>query len=280
MKLIFPVLIITIGFLLYPLINGIVLSFYDARLGTTAMRFVGLANYYQLSTQTTFIAALRNSFAWVVLVVGTSFAIAFSVALLLARNFPGRGICRGLVVVPWVVPNVVAALSWRWIFEEKYGILNYILASLGLISRPINWLGDPFWAFIAAIIVGIWKATPVMTVILLAGLQSLSRELFEAASIDGANALQKFWYITLPQMRSTILILITLETIWNFNTFDIIWVLTRGGPANATHVLATLTYQQAFQLFNLGSAASIGVVMFVILLLMTFVYFKLLKREV
>jgi len=277
--LIVPALAVTGLFLFYPLISGLVTSFFDARLGAPVAHFVGLANYYRLSSSSTFTLALRNSCVWIVFVVGISFVVAFITALLLTRKFPGRSLCRGLVVIPWVVPNVVAALSWRWIYEERFGVLNYILVQLGVTPHSINWLGDPFWSFIAVIIVGIWKAIPVMTVILLAGLQSISKELYEAAAIDGASAFQKFRYITLPQMRVTILILLTLETIWNFNTFDIIWVLTRGGPANATHILATLTYQTAFQLFDMGYAAAIGVIMLAILFALTWLYLHVLKEQ-
>ncbi|MBC7109219.1 MAG: sugar ABC transporter permease [Methanomassiliicoccales archaeon] len=276
--LVTPLLLLTGFFLFYPLINSILTSFFDTTNLAFFNNFVGLKHYYHLTFNPTFKLVLQNTFILVTGTVGGSFIIAFFIALLLTRQFPGRAIVRGLVVIPWVVPNVVAALSWRWVFDERYGIINAILTNLKL-SAPINWLGEPFWAFVALIIVSIWKATPVMTVFLLAGLQAIPKELYEAATIDGAGAFQMFRYVTLPQMRRIILIVLTMETIWNFNAFDIIWILTRGGPANSTHTLATFVYQQAFQLFNTGLAAATGVLMLVILLAITGLYLRLLKEE-
>lgn len=242
------------------------------------MHFVGLQNYAQMISDPVFHIALRNTAIWTLGVVSLQYLLGLVVALLLNEPIPLRGLFRGLVLVPWVVPSVVAALDWRWIYAPDYGILNYVLSSIGVISDPLQWLSDRHLAMLAVIIVGVWKSTPFMAVVLLAGLQSIPKELYDAAEVDGASMLQRFWYITFPNLRYLSMIVTMLAIIWTFNDFDIVYVMTKGGPSNATHLLSTYAYLSAFTYSDLGYAAAISVVMLVILLVFAIFYSRMLTK--
>ncbi|MCZ7545536.1 MAG: sugar ABC transporter permease [Anaerolineae bacterium] len=181
--------------------------------------------------------------------------------------------------MPWVVPSVVAALCWRWIYAGEYGILNHMLQQVGLIQRPLQWLSTPDLAMPAVIAVGIWKWVPFMAVVMLAGLQSIPKELYEAAEVDGANIVQRFRQITMPHVRNLSLIATLLSFIWTFNHFDIVYVMTKGGPANATHLLSTYSYLSAFAYFDIGYAAAMAVVMLVALTVLAVPYLRLMRGE-
>ncbi len=242
------------------------------------MRFIGLQNYVNMISDPVFHIALRNTAMWTIGVVFFQYVIGLGVALLLNEPIPFRGFFRGLVLVPWVVPSVVAALDWRWIYVPDYGILNYILRTIGLISDPIQWLSDRHTAMIAVIIVGVWKSVPFMAVVLLAGLQSIPKELYDAAEVDGASTLQRFWFITMPNLRYLSAIVTMLAIIWTFNDFDIVYVMTKGGPSNATHLLSTYAYLSAFTYSDLGYAAAISVFMLSILLIFAIIYSRMLTK--
>jgi multiple sugar transport system permease protein len=278
--LIFPSVALMAVVILIPLVRGILMSFSDVNIIKQGeMHFIGLQNYVNMISDPVFHIALRNTTMWTIGVVFFQYIIGLGVALLLNEPIPFRGFFRGLVLVPWVVPSVVAALDWRWIYVPDYGILNHILRSIGLINDPLQWLADRHTAMMAVIIVGVWKSVPFMAVVLLAGLQSIPKELYDAAEVDGASILQRFLYITMPNLRYLSAIVTMLAIIWTFNDFDIVYVMTKGGPSNATHLLSTYAYLSAFTYSDLGYAAAISVFMLLILLVFAIIYSRILTKS-
>ncbi len=284
-KQLFPYLLILPGvlvvglILIYPLFKGIISSFYYQPPLAKTKAFIGLANYIKLFSDQIFIKSFSNSIVWTFTIVAAEYVIGLITALLFHEEFPGRNIYRSLILIPWVMPTIAAALTWKWIYEEQYGVLNHIFRSLGLISSNIAWLGSTKLAFPAVIIVAIWKGIPFVAVVLLAGLQNISSELYESASIEGANSWQRFWYITLPNLRGVSLITILLSCIWTFNQFDLVYIMTKGGPANSTQIIPVYTYLNAFNFFELNYATAIGTVGLAVMGVFAFFYMKILKME-
>jgi multiple sugar transport system permease protein len=274
-----PSLLLMAALILLPLLRGIYMSFTEVNImGHGEMRFIGLANYAELINDPIFRVTLLNTVVWTLSVVFFQYFIGLFIALLLNEPIPLRGLFRGLVLVPWVVPTVVAALVWRWIYVPDFGILNHILRSLGVIDQPLTWLSDANLAMPAVIAVGVWKWVPFMAIVLLSGLQSIPQELYDSAEVDGASTLQRFWHITMPHLYYLSGIVTMLSVIWTFNHFDIVYVMTRGGPANATHLLSTYAYLSAFTFIDFGYASVLSVFMLVVLLLFAMIYYQLLKR--
>jgi len=259
---------------LVPLLEGLIVSVQSQDMGRpNPTRFVGWEHYIRaLFEDDDFWSSLRRTIIWTIGSVAGAYCLALSLALLVNIDIQGRKFFRALFLLPWVVPEVSTALLWKWLYGDEFGILNFILKSLGIISSPVLWLADPNLAMPSVIAVQIWKLYPVMFIVLLAALQNVPKELHEAAIIDGANSRQRFWYITLPFIRGTSVITTLLASIWSFQNFDIIYLLTGGGPAGVTKVLATLMYQKAFWGSEMGYAAAIGVLMLVVLLLLSIAY--------
>lgn len=272
--MILPSMVIITLLTLVPLLDGLIVSIQSQDLARpNPTRFVGLAHYSRaLIEDEDFWSSLGRTLIWTVGSVVGAYCLALSLALLVNIDIQGRKFFRALFLLPWVVPEVSTALLWKWLYGDEFGILNFILKSLGMINSPVLWLADPALAMPSVIAVQIWKLYPVMFIVLLAALQNAPKELHEAATIDGANSRQRFWYITLPFIRGTSVIITLLASIWSFQNFDIIYLLTGGGPAGATKVLATLMYQKAFWGSEMGYAAAIGVLMLVVLLLISIVY--------
>ena len=272
--MILPSMVIITLLTLVPLLDGLIVSIQSQDLARpNPTRFVGLAHYSRaLIEDEDFWSSLGRTLIWTVGSVVGAYCLALSLALLVNIDIQGRKFFRALFLLPWVVPEVSTALLWKWLYGDEFGILNFILKSLGMINSPVLWLADPALAMPSVIAVQIWKLYPVMFIVLLAALQNVPKELHEAATIDGANSRQRFWYITLPFIRGTSVIITLLASIWSFKNFDIIYLLTGGGPAGATKVLATLMYQKAFWGSEMGYAAAIGVLMLVVLLLISIVY--------
>jgi len=278
--LILPSLVLMLILIFFPLVRGIVMSFTEVDLVKQGqMTFIGLDQYRKLLDDPVFEHALVNTLKWTLGVVVFQYLIGLGIALLLNERIPFRGLMRGLILVPWVVPSVVAALVWRWIYASEYGILNHLLRQIRLIQRPLEWLSDPGLAMPAVIAVGIWKWVPFMAVVLLAGLQSIPQELYESAKVDGASGVQRFWHITMPYLRNLSLVATLLSFIWTFNHFDIVYVMTKGGPSNATHLLSTYSYLTAFSFFDIGYAAAMGVIMLAALMVFAVMYMRLLRAE-
>lgn len=239
--------------------------------------FVGLANYADLATSDAFHRAVRTTVAWTVLAVGGKLFVGLAAALLLQRRFPGRRIYLTLLMVPWVTPIVVAAVVWRWVLNSQYGQLNGLLSLLRV--EPVAWLGQERTAFLATAGVDMWVGIPFVALVLMAGLQSIPDELYEAAVMDGASWGQRFLRVTLPLLRPVMGVVLLLSSVWTFNSFEVIWPLTRGGPAGATTTLVVSTYRTAFGAFDFGQAAAMSTVIFVILLGVSVAYWRLVGRR-
>ncbi len=272
-----PALALFAAVIAYPLIGALSTSFYKQSLVIPGRSFVGLDNFrFVLDNQ--FWPVLQNTVVFTVGATVLAVVLGMGLALALNSRLPGRGILRGAFIFPWVIPGVVVSFVWLWIFNANYGLLNGLLTRLHLIDEPIVWLGRPGTAMWAVIIAKTWASFPWIMVMLLAGLQTVPQGLHEAASLDGAGVLKRFWHVTLPHLRGILGVVVLLEFIWNFQHFDMIWVLTQGGPAGATTTFAVSVYTTAFKGFNLGRAGALGALWMVLLLVLVVVYVRLSER--
>ena len=279
-----PYLALLPGFLLvaavifYPILNTLWLSLHDAKLIGTGP-FVGLENYATLAGDPLFWRILRQTLFWTVSSVLVKLVLGLALGMLLNERFRGRNVFRGLLLIPWAMPMVAAAIVWRWMYDANFGFLNDLLRELGLITEPVVWLGGAKSAFAAAVVADAWVGLPFMAFVFLAGLQGIDRTLYEAAKIDGANALDRFRYVTVPQLAPITLVATLVSAIWTFNSFNVIYALTGGGPLNATEILVTYTYDQAFERLQFGLAASLAAVTFAILLIFSLLYVSIYGRR-
>lgn len=257
--LVTPLLLVMLGLLAYPVGNALLISLQDKTLGAPG-HFIGLENYRELLFEDTrYRQVVRNSIVFTALSILGKIIVGMGMALVLNQSIRGRSFFRGWLLIPWIAPTFVIALTWRWMFDGTTGVINYILMSLGLINGPIAWLGQASTALFAVIFTNIWRGFPFFGVSLLAAMQGISNELYEAADVDGANDWDKFWHITLPGVRTVLVIITILSTIWTFNDFAIVYIMTGGGPAFATHIFATYTYYLGFQGSRLGYAIAVSV---------------------
>jgi ABC-type sugar transport system permease subunit len=247
---------------------------------TRARRFVGADNYLWLAQDPGVRAALGRSLVWTAGTVLGQVLVALGLALLLNRQIAGRGLYRTLVLFPYIVPTVVAALIFRFMLEPTVGIVNYLLQAGGLIAAPQAWLATPSTAMTAVILIGIWKHMPFMVVLLLGRLQAVPTELYEAARIDGSNAWQELRHITLPWLLPVLTVAMLLRTIWAFNEFDIIYLLTSGGPLTATTTMPLIIRQIAFSTLDMGKASAVALAMCVMLLGAVGLYFCIYQRSI
>lgn len=256
-----PALLVLVVMVGYPAVGGIWYSFHNKMIGFDNPRFVGLQHYSSLVQNPAVWKAVWRSLVFTVVSVGFKLPLGMGVALLLNQSFRGRGLARGLVLLPWSLPLVVSVLIWSWMYSDLFGVFNYLLMEVGLIRQPINFLGDPKLALPSVIAVNIWRGFPFFAINLLAGLQAIPDDLYEAARVDGATRWQLFRYITLPGLRAVIMIVSLLSFIWTMNDFTSIWVLTRGGPGTATEVFPIITYKIAFVGLELGKAAALPIML-------------------
>lgn len=275
-----PLLLWLAGTILYPLISAVALSVQDIKVIGTQGKFVGLENYARLIGNDNFWEALGRSVLWV---VGNALAqtlAAFGAALLLNQRFRGRGLARIWIILSWIVPAVVVVIIWRWLLSSS-GVVNYLLMALGLTAEPIGFFSARTTAMISVALINAWRWFPFMAVTLLAALQSIPRELYEAAEVDGATAWRRFWSLTFPLLQPVLFVLGLVGTLMSFNVFDVIWLLTGGGPSNATTTLPVLIYDTAFTKYRLSQAAAISVVAGLLLLIFAalFIRFMAPKQE-
>ncbi len=242
--------------------------------------YIGLEQYTGLLKDSTFTQILQNSLIWTIGVVLFQNVLGLASALLLDQKLPMRGAMRALVLLPWVLPGVVNAILWKFMYDPQLGLINSALISLGITSQKTAWLAEPGTALGALIVAAIWKGFPFSTVMYLAALQSVDQEQIEAAQIDGAGAVQRFRHITIPSISGIMRLNLLLTTIWTFNYFDLIWVTTRGGPLKSTHIFPTIIYQTAFGEFgNFGRAAAYGIIAVLVLSVFAALYLRELRKS-
>jgi len=268
-----PAVLLVAVMMYYPMIGTVIESFYSTSFINPTPKFVGLAVYQKIFGSADFGQIVWNSCVWTLAVVALQNGFGFLSALLLNQKLPGQGLMRSLILLPWVLPGVVAAILWRFMYDPQLGLINSFLISAGFGDQGLAWLADSSTAMAAAVIAAVWKGFPFCTIVYLAALQNVEEEQMEAARIDGAGAVRRLWHIVLPSMKEVIVINFILTTILTFNYFDMIWVLTRGGPQNATHIFPTKIYELGFGQFRFGEAAGYGVVSIVILALLITLYF-------
>ncbi|WP_342359572.1 sugar ABC transporter permease [Terrarubrum flagellatum] len=279
--LILPSLLIITLLDLVPIIESVVVSLQSQNMGrANPDAFVGLAHYARaLFDEPTFWSSLWKTLIWTAFSVIGAYLVALGLALLLHMDIWGRGFFRALFLVPWVIPDVATALLWKWLYGDEFGVINFLLTKIGVINRPVLWLSDPLMAMPAVVLVQVWKLYPVMFVVLLAALQNVPKELSESAVIDGANIWQRFRFVTFPFIKATSIIVTLLASIWTFQAFDIVYLLTGGGPAGATKILPTLVYDKAFWGLEIGYASAIALLMLIALLIISVAYLLLYRAQ-
>jgi multiple sugar transport system permease protein len=273
-----PSLLLILVVVVYPILELLYTSLSHVTLSGLRKGWNNFANYAEIFRSETFYTTLRNTVIWTIGVVGLSTLFSLGIALLMNENFPGRKIVRAALLIPWAVSLVITSAIFKYIFDYNYGTLNLILSKLGLISENIYWLARPASSFPLMIFVGIFVTIPFTTFVLLSGLQSISHDLYEAAGVDGANGWQKFTHVTLPLLKPALTISTVLNTIYVFNSFPIVWTITRGDPAYKTDLVMTYLYKLAFQSGKMGPAAAISTISFIVLFLFAIVYVSLMMR--
>ncbi|GAA5628836.1 hypothetical protein Brsp05_04135 [Brucella sp. NBRC 12953] len=274
-----PAAVFLLCFLTYPLGLGVWLGFTDTKIGRDGI-FIGLENYQFLWDDSVFWLSVFNTVLYTFVASVLKFALGLWLALLLNENLPIKSFFRAIVLLPWVVPTVLSALAFWWIYDAQFSILSWSLMKIGLIEQPINFLGDPTNARLSVIAANVWRGIPFVAISLLAGLQTIPASLQEAASLDGASSWQRFRHVTLPMLTPIIAVVMTFSVLFTFTDFQLIYVLTKGGPVNATHLMATLSFQRAIPGGQLGEGAAIAVAMIPFLLAaIMFSFFGLQRRK-
>lgn len=275
--LIIPLIVVLFGLLAYPITTALGITLQNKIVGMPG-KFIGLGNYRELLFEDPiFWRVVRNGFLFTLGSVSLKMVLGMVMALVLNQPIFARGFFRGILLMPWVAPTVVTALSWRWMLDLT-GVFNYLLRSVGLLGAPVAWLAQYNTAMFALIMVNTWRGFPFFGVTLLAGMQSIPAELYEAAEMDGASAWQRFWHITLPSLRTVLLVAAILSIIWTFNDFSTVWLLTGGGPGNATDVFATYTYKLGFRASRLGYGQTVSVILAPVLVFIIMILSPLMLR--
>jgi len=273
-----PVVFLLGVFLAYPFLLGLWLSFTDTLIGAKG-HFVGLRNYLNVLGDPMFRLVTFNTFLYTTVAVVFKLVLGLILALVLNREFRFKGLIRAIVLLPWIVPTVLSAISFWWMYDSSFSVITWVLKGAGLVSRPIDFLGEPNLARVSVIIANIWRGVPFFAIGLLAGLQTISPSLYEAAQIDGAGGWKRFRYITLPLLTPLVIVVTVFSTIWTFSDFQLVWVITKGGPVNATHLYGTWAYQRAIQGGMFGEGAAISNFIFPVLLVCVIVSFLYLRKE-
>lgn len=279
--LIAPTVLYLLLFQMYPLVESIRISFTDLSLIKPGSgSYIGLENYKNLLfDDPQFWQIFRNSFLWVFGSTVLQFALAIPAAMVLNEKLPMRGFWRGLVMIPWVTPVVVMGIIWKWIYDGDYGLFNYYLHALHITDSNIVWLGNEFWVWPALLFTSMWKGFPYTTLMCLAGLQGISQDIYEAAFVDGADAVKRFWYITMPLLMPVVFVTGLVCIISTWTKFEVIWALTGGGPGYATSILPTYVYTQSFKFFELGMGSAVAVISAVFVFIIVSIYLKAFKAE-
>jgi multiple sugar transport system permease protein len=274
--------LVLIGFLvIYPVFETIRLSFYNYRIQTLALgeTFVGFDNFKRIFSDSEFLVSFRFTLIFTIVAVSLETIIGMLFALIMNQKIPGQSIIRTAVLVPWAIPTIISGLMWKFMYSQQYGVINYILKTLKIITNDIPWLSDAYLAVVATIIADVWKTTPYMSLLILSGLQTIPRQMYEAAAIDGANKFQQFKNITIPLIKPVLSVAILFRTLATFRIYALISVLTSGGPANATQSLSLYTIKTYFNFGNLGYGSALATITFIISLIISMFFLGALKRK-
>lgn len=274
LMLIAPTVVVFCAVIVYPLVSAVYLSVFSIYTPTMEGEWVGFSNYRELLASGEFWRSLWNNVIWTVGTLTLQIVFGIFVALVLHQNLWFRSLARSLVLFPYFLSTVVAVLVWRWLFNDLYGVLNHVLMGARIIDMPVDWLGSMPNAMMSLIFVGAWKYFPFVVIAVLARLQTIPDELYEAAKIDGAGGFARFRDITLPQLKDVLVVIVLLRTIWDFKEFDLIYLLTGGGPVISTQTLPLLVYKEAFALNQMGSASAVAVLMMLFMLVFMFFYLR------
>ena len=280
-SLLIPVLVVMTIVTLYPLVRTVWLSFTDAELpvGQSVPQWIGIDNYSYVLTDPDFLDALVRTLHFTIGSVGAELVLGVLVGLLLNQKFRGRALVRSLVILPWALPTIVNAMLWRLMYNPEYGALNALLTEMHLIDQYRSWLGDPDIAMDMVIIADVWKNYAIVALVVLAALQTIPADLYEQMRIDGAPAWSRFWNLTVPGILGPLTVVMVLRLIDSFRVFDIIFVMTRGGPADATKTLSFYVYQESFAFLRAGSGASYAVIVALMSAMLIAAYIFLLRRQ-
>ncbi len=276
--LVAPVVLLLLGLVAYPFMVAIGYALSNRTLAD-AGEFVGLDNFIDLFDDDIYLQTLRNTFVFTAGSVSLRLVFGVGLALLLNESFRFSRLIRAAVLLPWIVPTVLGTMAWLWMFNPNFSVINWVLVHSGLMTEGPNWLTDPDLALFCVILVNAWRGTPFMAITVLAGLQSIPQDLYDASAIDGAGKFQRFFYVTLPLVMPVLLTALVLSIIWTFSDFGIVYGLTKGGPMNATHVLATLSYQAGLAAGNIGEGAAISLTMLPMLLVLIIWQLRRIRRS-
>ena len=275
LALLSPAVLVTLAIVFFPMIQTAWMSLHDYVLfRPKKFDFVGLKHYFAIFQDEVFWISLRHTALWILITVPAQAALGLATALLLNQDFPWRPIARALVIIPWALPSVVIALMWTWIYDSNYGVLNDLLLRIGLLETSIPWLANPDTALYAIIVTLTWQGFPFFAIMILAGLQSIPRSYYEAASLDGASSLRQFWHITLPGISGVLFTAILLRTLWVANSRDVIFVMTGGGPGYATYTLPLYAFLEARTNLNFGYGSALAMTFTLLLLGIVVLYLK------
>lgn len=272
-----PTVVLLAAFIAYPFVMGIWLALTSASVGNPGS-FVGIKNFLKAWNDSIFRTAFGNTVVYTFWATGCKLIIGLFVALLLNRHFRGKRLVRASMLLPFIVPTVLSALAWRWMFDPTFSVLNWLLYRMGLITTKLPFLSNTTWALWCAIAVNTWRGMPFFAITLLAGLQTISTDLHEAAALDGANAWRRFWHVTWPLLRPVTIVVVVFSIIQTFADFQLIYVLTGGGPANSTHLVATYAYQIAIGAGLLGEGTAMSLFMFPVLFGVVWIQLRYLRR--
>src|SRR6187431_1404813 len=275
--LLVPTVVLLGLFIAYPFVRGILLSVTDSRVGVPG-NFVGLANFHKIWNDGIFRTSVYNTFVYTAVTTVFKLALGLWLAMLLNRSFKGKAFVRAFILLPFIIPTVLSTFAWRWMFDPTFSVLNWLLYQGGFIVTKVPFLSDGTYGMWCAIVVNTWRGMPFFAITLLAGLQTISTDMQEAASLDGANGWQRFWHVTWPLLKPVTLVVVVFSIIQTFSDFQLIYVLTGGGPANSTHLLATYAYQIGVATGLLGEGAAISLFMLPVLFIVVWVQLRYLRR--
>ena len=278
--LILPALLIVLGLYVYPLTYSFVISFFRSDIRKPGVVFLGFKNYVEIFKTPELLLSFWKTIYFTMVSLAIEMVAGIAIALAFNRNFVGRPAARSLILIPWAIPAVVNGILWNWLVHPKIGIVNYLLVQLGILERYKPWLADPAWALNIIIIADAWKWTPLVVLLILAGLQAIPDELYEAATIDGCTRTQTFFRVTLPLLRWPILVTLLLRTVEAIRVFDIIFIMTRGGPASTTKLTTFYVWEVAFKYHRLGFGSALAYLLTVLIVILAILYYRTVSSQV